>query len=95
VSATTPAKTNPLPPTLSNMRVEMSVRIGTSMMSLKELVALEAGTLITLEESADRPLELLANGHVIARGELEETEDGKGLGLRITETVASEAAWYG
>ena len=80
-----------LPPAISGLTVELSVRIGTSLLTLKELGALNAGSLLTLRESADRPLELCANGHVIARGELEETDDGEGLALRITEIVGSVA----
>lgn len=76
-----------LPPALSNLRVELSVRIGTSEMTLKDLTTLSAGSVITLRESAERPLDLCANGYVIARGELEENEDGSGIALRITETL--------
>lgn len=79
-----------LPPILSGLQVELSVRIGTSNLTLKELTNLSEGSLVTLRESAERPLELCANGQVIARGELEETEDGQGLALRITETAEGE-----
>lgn len=76
-----------LPPAISGLRIELSVRIGTSTLSLKELTSLSEGALVTLRESAERPLELCANGQVIARGELEESEDGEGPALRITETT--------
>lgn len=85
-----PTPAGKLPPMLSGLQVELSVRIGTSHLTLKELTNLSQGSLVTLRESAERPLDLCANGHVIARGELEETEDGQGLALRITETAEAE-----
>ncbi|GGY51577.1 FliM/FliN family flagellar motor switch protein [Parvularcula lutaonensis] len=82
-----PAPETPaLPENISSLKIELSVRVGTSVMSLRDLTSLSEGAVVALRESADRPLELCANGHVIARGELEEAENGEGLRLRITET---------
>ncbi|MEM1381551.1 MAG: FliM/FliN family flagellar motor switch protein [Pseudomonadota bacterium] len=78
-----------LPPVLSGLTIEISVRVGTSEVTLEELTQLTQGSVVTLKESAERPLDLCANGRVIARGELEETEDGTGLALRITETCGT------
>jgi flagellar motor switch protein FliN/FliY len=83
------------PPVLSSLRIELSVRIGTAVRTVGELRELKTGALIALDESAERPLELLANGRVIARGELEETEDGQGLALHITETIGMDGPCYG
>lgn len=80
-----------LPPSLAGLTVELSVRIGTSEMTVEELIKLAQGSLVTLRESAERPLDLCANGRVIARGELEESEDGSELSLRITETLGRAA----
>lgn len=78
-----------LPPALADMDVELSVRLGSAELSLREVAALKSGSVITLRESAERPLELLANGQVIARGALEEAEGGDGLLLRIAETISN------
>lgn len=80
-----------LPPVLAGLPVELSVRIGTSELNLEELTQLAQGAVITLRESAERPLDLCANGRVIARGELEEAPDGQGLALRITETCGARS----
>ncbi|MEM9809703.1 MAG: FliM/FliN family flagellar motor switch protein [Pseudomonadota bacterium] len=91
MTATAKTPEAPLPPAIAGLTVELSVRVGTSLITLKDLGALSKGSLLTLRESADRPLELCANGHVIALGELEEAEEGDGLALRITETSGSNA----
>lgn len=75
-----------LPSAVKHLEVELSVRLGTSELTLREISALQAGSTIMLRESADQPLELCANGRVIARGELEECDDREGFALRITET---------
>lgn len=78
-----------LPTAIRELEVELSVRLGSSELSLAEISALTPGSVITLRESADQPLELCANGQVIARGELEEREGGHGFALRITETATA------
>ncbi|MEM1409347.1 MAG: FliM/FliN family flagellar motor switch protein [Pseudomonadota bacterium] len=86
MTETLPQSQPSLPPTLADIKIELSVRIGTSELSLEEVTKLSEGSVITLRESAERPLELCANGRVIAKGHLEETEDNSGIVLRITET---------
>ncbi|NNU17297.1 FliM/FliN family flagellar motor switch protein [Parvularcula sp. ZS-1/3] len=65
--------------------LELSVRVGTGEISLEEISTLEPGRTILLRESAARPLELCANGHVVARGVLEDPEGDGSLSLKITE----------
>lgn len=82
------ADTQRLPPALADLKIELSVRVGTSELSLEDVTRLTQGSVISLRESAERPLDLCANGRVIARGQLEETGDGEGIALRITETCS-------
>ncbi|MEM9840810.1 MAG: FliM/FliN family flagellar motor switch protein [Pseudomonadota bacterium] len=86
MSENLPQPQTSLPPVLSGLKIEISVRVGTSEVTLEELTQLTQGSVLTLKESAERPLDLCANGRVIAKGELEEVEGGNGLALRITET---------
>jgi len=83
-----PAERRGLPPALADLKIELSVRIGTSELSLDDVTRLAQGSVITLRESAERPLDLCANGRVIARGQLEEADEGDGIALRITETCS-------
>ncbi|NRA29165.1 MAG: FliM/FliN family flagellar motor switch protein [Parvularculaceae bacterium] len=88
MTETLPVENQGLPPALADLKIELSVRVGTSELSLDDVTRLTQGSIITLRESAERPLDLCANGRVIARGQLEETDDGEGIALRITETCS-------
>ncbi|MCQ8184063.1 FliM/FliN family flagellar motor switch protein [Parvularcula maris] len=83
---------SPLEHLLSDMPVELSVRLGSASMTMADLLALTKGSVLELAESAERPLELCANGSVIARGELGEAEGDRGLFLRITELSGTAEA---
>ena len=76
-----------LPPALSALPLTVTVRIGSTRMSVRELTALGEGSLVALDARADAPLEICLEDRVVARGELTEAEDG-GLAVRLTETVA-------
>jgi flagellar motor switch protein FliN/FliY len=77
--------TSPLQPILDGMPVELSVRLGSATLSMAEVLKLGKGSVLEIAESIERPLELCANGQVIARGELGEAEADGSLFLRITE----------
>ena len=76
---------------IADLTVDLSVRIGTSALSVAELSRLAKGSTIHLREGSDQPLDLCANGRVIARGQLEEAEGGGKLQLRITETLRASS----
>lgn len=84
----TDPKQIPFAEKFSDLNVDLTVRIGTSLLSFAELAELAAGKTIDLREGVDQPLDLCANGHVIARGQLESTDGSDRLHLRITETVS-------
>jgi flagellar motor switch protein FliN/FliY len=56
-------------------------------MALDELLHLIPGSVIELEQREEEPLEVLANGRVVARGEVVVVDER--FGVRITEIVAS------
>ncbi|MDF1836464.1 MAG: flagellar motor switch protein FliN [Planctomycetota bacterium] len=55
---------------LLDVPVSITVLIGTTRMSLGDLVALGPGSLIPLDREAHEPADILVNGRVIARGEV-------------------------
>ncbi|MFT4647531.1 MAG: flagellar motor switch protein FliN/FliY [Glaciecola sp.] len=55
---------------LLDVPVNITVLIGTTRMSLGDLVALGPGSLIPLDREAHEPADILVNGRVIARGEV-------------------------
>lgn len=73
---------------LAQVRVELSVEIGRTRMSLGEAMALGPGSVIALDRMADQPVDLLVNGKLVARGEVVVIDSE--YGLRVTEVVGAE-----
>ena len=67
--------------------LEITVELGRATLSLAEVLALGPGSVIELERLPGEPLELLANGRLIARGEVVVLNES--FGLRVTEIVAT------
>jgi len=67
--------------------VELAVEIGRTTMTIRETLALAPGSMIQLNRLAGEPVDLLVNGHRIARGEVVAIDEE--FGLRVTEIVAS------
>ncbi|MBL7224494.1 MAG: flagellar motor switch protein FliN [Desulfobacteraceae bacterium] len=65
--------------------IEVSVELGRTKMKIQEVSMLEAGASIILSNSEGEPLEILANGRLIAKGEIV-VENGR-YGIRITEVI--------
>lgn len=72
---------------LAGISVRVSVEVGATSMTLSELAALEAGSVIALDRKVGEPLDICANGSLVARGEIVSVE-GR-YGIRITELVAA------
>lgn len=75
---------------LRDVAMEVTAQIGSTRMTVSELLALSDGAVIELDRSAGAPADLLVNGHLIARGEVVVIDEN--FGLRITEIVADEDA---
>lgn len=69
--------------------VEITVSVGQARPTVRELLTLGQDSVLPLDRRVDEPVELYAGERLIARGELEETSEGAGLAVRITEIVAS------
>lgn len=63
--------------------VQLSVELGRTRMSLREVMELREGSVIPLNKSAGEPVSLYVNEQLVARGEIVLVEDF--LGVRITE----------
>ncbi len=74
---------------LMNVSLNVSAELGRCTLRLGELLKLGAGAVVELDRRAGAPIDLLANGRVIARGEIVAVDDR--FGLRITEIVARKA----
>ncbi len=68
--------------------VEVSVEIGKRKMLLAEVVRLGPGSIIELGKASGEPLDILANGHLIARGEA--VVVGERYGVRIMDVLSQQ-----
>ncbi|HEX4519269.1 MAG TPA: flagellar motor switch protein FliN [Gaiellaceae bacterium] len=71
-----------------DLPVELAVEIGRTTMTIRETLAIAPGSLIQLNRLAGEPVDLLVNGHRIARGEVVAIDEE--FGLRVTEIVSPE-----
>ena len=76
----------------ADVPVRLSVEVGSAGLSLAELLALEPGGLVELDRAASEPLDILANGALIARGEVVSV-DGRFAVRVINVAAATGDAW--
>ena len=67
---------------LLDVKLQLSVELGKTELPIKKVLELTKGSIITLNKAAGEPVELYANGKLIAYGEVVVIEDN--FGLRIT-----------
>ncbi|WP_066403679.1 FliM/FliN family flagellar motor switch protein [Aliarcobacter cryaerophilus] len=70
---------------LYNVRLKLSVRLGTKIVLLKDILRWDVGEIIELEQMVNEPLEILINGVKIGEGEAVIVE-GK-FGLKIKKII--------
>lgn len=67
---------------LLDVKLQLTVELGRTELPIKKVLELTKGSIIALNKSAGEPVELFANGKLIAYGEVVVIEDN--FGLRIT-----------
>jgi flagellar motor switch protein FliN/FliY len=77
------AKLSGTPEYLLDVRLTVSAEVGRVQMPVRQVMALTPGSLVELQRGASEPVEILANGRCIARGEI--VVIGDQFGVRITE----------
>ena len=73
---------------LQDVDVKLTVEIGSTTLTLRELLALGESSVIELDREADELLDVFVNGTLIGRGEV--VTVGDKFGVRMTELVAPE-----
>ena len=68
-----------------DVKVDVTVQLGTAQLPMREVVELSPGAIIQLKQQAKDPVGLLVNGKLIAHGEVVVVEDK--FGLKITEIL--------
>lgn len=74
---------------VKDIPVTLSIELGRTRMSLKDLLELEQGAVIELERMVDEPMDVLVNGTLVAHGEVVVIDDT--LGVRLTDVAAPDA----
>ncbi|QHQ36803.1 hypothetical protein GO499_17265 [Algicella marina] len=68
--------------------IDVMISVGRAKPLVSELVQLRRDSVLTLDSRIDDPVELYIGERLIARGELQEMDDGSGqLGVRLTEVA--------
>ncbi len=70
-----------------DVKVDMTVQLGTAKLPMKDVVELSPGAQIQLKQNAKDPVSLMVNGKLIAYGEVVVIDDK--FGLKVTEIVNS------
>jgi len=67
---------------LLDIKLQLTVELGRTELPIKKVLELTKGSIVTLNKAAGEPVELYANGKLVAYGEVVVIEDN--FGLRIT-----------
>lgn len=73
---------------LAGVSLRISVEVGSALLTLAELVRLGEGSVVELDRQANDPLDIMANGTLIATGEIVEV-NGR-YGIRVIDVVAPD-----
>jgi flagellar motor switch protein FliN/FliY len=71
----------------SGLPVQVSVELGRSTISLKEIFELTEGSVVELDRLVGEPLDLVVNGQIIAQGEVVAIDNN--FGLRIKKILSA------
>lgn len=72
---------------LMDIPVKISVVLGRARMTIGEILSLEPGAVVELDKLVGEPVEILANGKLILKGEVVVIDEN--FGIRVTELVDS------
>lgn len=70
---------------IMDIPVKLTVELGRTKLTIKQLLELAQGSVIELEGLAGEPMDILINGYLVAQGEVVVIEDK--YGIRITEII--------
>ena len=68
--------------------ITLSVEIGKSRLSIRNLLQLNQGSVVELDRMAGEPLDVLINGMLVAHGEVVVVNDK--MGIRLTDVVSAQ-----
>ena len=66
--------------------VDVALRVGSTDISIRDLVALVEGSVISLDKGASEPMDVMVNGMLIAHGEIVVVDDK--FGVHLTDVIS-------
>lgn len=69
-----------------NVKVNLSMEVGSTMIPIRRLLQLTQGSVIELDQLAGQPMNVLVNGTLIAQGEVVLVNDH--VGIRLTDVIS-------
>jgi len=75
---------------LHDVQLDLKIELGRTHMHLEDVLRLKQGAVVTLDKLAGDPVDIYANGQLIARGEVLVLNDN--FCVRVAELIAGEAA---
>jgi flagellar motor switch protein FliN/FliY len=73
---------------LRDVQLDLKIELGRTRMHLEDVLRLNGGSVVTLDKLAGDPVDIYANGRLIARGEVLVLNDN--FCVRVTELIAEE-----
>jgi flagellar motor switch protein FliN/FliY len=73
---------------LRDVQLDLKIELGRTRMHLEDVLRLNGGAVVTLDKLAGDPVDIYANGRLIARGEVLVLNDN--FCVRVTELVSEE-----
>lgn len=72
---------------VADVPLRVAVQVGQTRMRVRDVLALDRGSVIELDRAVGEPADVLVNGRVVARADLTVVEDR--LAIRIVEVLAA------
>jgi flagellar motor switch protein FliN/FliY len=75
---------------LRDVQLDLKIELGRTQMHLEDVLRMKQGAVVTLDKLAGDPVDIYANGQLIARGEVLVLNDN--FCVRVAELISGEAA---
>ena len=85
-SSDTPLTDNPDLEVVLDIPVKIAMEVGSTQITIRNLLQLNQGSVIELERLAGEPLDVLVNGTLIAHGEVVVVNEK--FGIRVTDVIS-------
>ncbi len=73
---------------IMNIPVMMSIEVGKTKISIKDLLGLNQGSIVELDRLAGEPMDVLVNGTLVAHGEVVVVNEK--FGIRLTDIISQQ-----